>query len=185
MEKKSVSRAAWFPNTILAPEFAEGTVPMVNDVEDALWEIRRSPAYQGPGWITIVADRGFTEGTLYFEIKVIKYCPFMVSLLFPTDESLINESNLASHPGASNNPLLSQNYTAFYSGTRSVTARNVRNIHDMKIDDNMTPYRDALLASGITRDFFNRIAEDPNQLSAVRDHQHTRSVQEFLLDEKH
>lgn len=157
---------------------------MVNNIEDALWEVRRTAAYQGPEWMTIIADRGFTEGTLYFEIRIVRACKFMVSLLFPADDTLINESNLASHPGAGGNPLLSQNYTAFFSGTGSV-ARNVRNIHDMKFDDNMTPYRDALLAAGISRDFFNAIAEDPHQVCAVRDHRDIPQVQQFVNGQRH
>jgi hypothetical protein len=183
MQFNPTLRADWFPNTVLAPEFAEGTVPLVNNVENGLWAVQRTPTYGGPEWMTVIANRDFTEGCHYFEVKVVKYCRFMVSLLFPFDETLITGSNLASYPGSAANPLFSENYTSFYSGTESI-ARYVRNIHDMKIDDNMTPYRDALLAAGISRDRFNGMAHDMYRIYTLRDNIDAQRVQQFLINQR-
>jgi hypothetical protein len=48
----------------------------------------------------MVADRGFTEGVHYFEVKVFRSCKFILSVLYPEDENLISADNLTTHAGA-------------------------------------------------------------------------------------
>ena len=176
-------RADWVPATITSPDMSISPVPASADGDGTMWDVSNRCA----GWRTVVADRGFTEGVHYFEVKVMRGCNFMISLLFPQDEGVITESNLASHVGAVGNSLLSQHCAGFYSGVETM-GPGVRNRLDVGLDEPMAQCRDTLLAAGMTVENYNVLAQDHVELYFVSSNLHTTTymtTKTFILNGAH
>jgi hypothetical protein len=152
----------WMPATTLTPEFANDSFPDASDVK--LWHIARRKIESDPSWLTLLANKGFTGGVHYWEVRVVRPCNFMIGVVSPSDNSIITEENLASHLGAAGNPLLGTSCTAF-SSFHSQSGRSVRDIVDMGFDTEFLALRDRFLSTtGLGMAYFNTIRYDRDRV---------------------